>query len=183
MFREIILPIFRSTRLCVTFCCIMHRQCCRPVAGTSSVHYTTNCNTQYILQCHKSPPSLPIPDEISAVHVLHPTYWRSILILPFQICVWVSSGHFLSGFPTKKLYAIPLSVSYMPQVMPLQIFLILSLAWHLLTVTKYESPYDTNYPVSSFLVPLKPKYTPSALFLEALCLCSSPVVKNQVLTY
>ena len=47
MFREIILPIFRSTRLCVTVCGIM-----RPhdVAGrwpaTSWVHYTTNCNTQ-----------------------------------------------------------------------------------------------------------------------------------------
>ena len=28
MFREIILPIFRSTRLCVTACGIMHRRCC-----------------------------------------------------------------------------------------------------------------------------------------------------------
>ena len=33
MFREIILPIFRSTRLCVTVCGIMHRRCCRPQAG------------------------------------------------------------------------------------------------------------------------------------------------------
>ena len=33
MFREIILPIFRSTRLCVTVCSIMHARCCRPVAG------------------------------------------------------------------------------------------------------------------------------------------------------
>ena len=41
MFREIILPIFRSNRLCVTVCGIMHRRCCRPL-----VHYTTNCNTQ-----------------------------------------------------------------------------------------------------------------------------------------
>ena len=32
MFREIILPIFRSTRLCVTACGIMHRRCCRPPA-------------------------------------------------------------------------------------------------------------------------------------------------------
>ena len=44
MFRAIILPIFRSTRLCVTVCGIMHRRCCRP--PTSSAHYTTNCNTQ-----------------------------------------------------------------------------------------------------------------------------------------
>ena len=41
MFQEFILPIFRSTRLCVTACGIMHQ---RP--ATSSVHYTTNCNTQ-----------------------------------------------------------------------------------------------------------------------------------------
>ena len=29
MFRAIILPIFRSTRLCVTTCGIMHPRCCR----------------------------------------------------------------------------------------------------------------------------------------------------------
>ena len=33
MFREIILPIFTSTRLCVTVCSTMHPRCCRPVAG------------------------------------------------------------------------------------------------------------------------------------------------------
>ena len=32
MFREIILPIFRSTRLCVTACGIMQPRCCRPPA-------------------------------------------------------------------------------------------------------------------------------------------------------
>ena len=35
MFREIILPIFRSTRLCVTACGIMHARCCRPQATPS----------------------------------------------------------------------------------------------------------------------------------------------------
>jgi len=33
MFRAIILPIFMSTRLCVTACGVMHPRCCRPVAG------------------------------------------------------------------------------------------------------------------------------------------------------
>ena len=32
MFREIILPIFRTTRPCVTACGIMHPRCCRPQA-------------------------------------------------------------------------------------------------------------------------------------------------------
>jgi len=33
MFRAIILTIFKSTRLCVTACGIMHPRCCRLVAG------------------------------------------------------------------------------------------------------------------------------------------------------
>ena len=44
MFRALIPPIFRSTRLCVTACGIMHPRCCRPVVHW--VHYTTKCNTQ-----------------------------------------------------------------------------------------------------------------------------------------
>ena len=44
MFRAIILPIFRSTTLCVTAFSIMHPRCRRPV--TSCVDYTTSCNTQ-----------------------------------------------------------------------------------------------------------------------------------------
>jgi len=44
MFRAIILPIFRITRLCATACRIMHPRCCRP--ATSWVHYATSCNTQ-----------------------------------------------------------------------------------------------------------------------------------------
>ena len=43
MFRAIILPIFRSTKLCVIACGMMHPWCCRPVAGK---HYSTSCNTQ-----------------------------------------------------------------------------------------------------------------------------------------
>ena len=44
MFRAMISPIFRSTRLCVTACDIKHPRRCRP--ATSWVHYTTSCNTQ-----------------------------------------------------------------------------------------------------------------------------------------
>ena len=45
MFRTIILPIFRSTRLCVTACGIMHLRCWPVTPATSWVHYTTSCNT------------------------------------------------------------------------------------------------------------------------------------------
>ena len=42
MFRAIILPIFKSTRLCVTVCGIIHSRCCR----LPWVHYTTSYNTE-----------------------------------------------------------------------------------------------------------------------------------------
>ena len=35
MFREIILPIFRNTRLCVTACGIMHPRCHRVIVASS----------------------------------------------------------------------------------------------------------------------------------------------------
>jgi len=35
MFWEIILSIFKSTRLCVTVCGIMHPRCCRSPAGNT----------------------------------------------------------------------------------------------------------------------------------------------------
>ena len=58
MFRTIILPICRSTRLCITACGIIHLQCCRqpgsgvpPLPGyrlpaTLQVYNTTSCNTR-----------------------------------------------------------------------------------------------------------------------------------------
>jgi len=59
MFRAMISPIFRSTRLCVTDCGIMHPRCrwtvawkrrnsvSKPPAGIIPVIYTTSCNTQF----------------------------------------------------------------------------------------------------------------------------------------
>ena len=47
MFRAMISPIFRSTRLCVTACGIVHQRCYRP--ATSWVHYTTSCKHSLVL--------------------------------------------------------------------------------------------------------------------------------------
>ena len=47
MFREIILPIFRSSRLCVTVCGVMHPpRCCRPSAGN-----IVECSGAYVYHC------------------------------------------------------------------------------------------------------------------------------------
>ena len=46
MFREIILPIFRNTRLCVTVCGIMTHDVAGRWTATSWVPYTTSRNRQ-----------------------------------------------------------------------------------------------------------------------------------------
>ena len=46
-------------------------------------------------------PTVPILTQISPVHVLHPTSWRSILILSAHLHLGLPSGLFPSGFPTK----------------------------------------------------------------------------------
>ena len=49
MFRAITLPIFRSSRLCVTACGIMHPRCCRPAIGRQRrgcIIPQAVCNTQ-----------------------------------------------------------------------------------------------------------------------------------------
>ena len=45
MIRALILPIFRSTRLCVTVCGITHHDVAGHRLATSWVRYTTYCNT------------------------------------------------------------------------------------------------------------------------------------------
>ena len=54
MFREIILPIFRSTGLCVTACGVMHPPwCCRPSAGNIVGAYTVvYCHMWSVRLCH-----------------------------------------------------------------------------------------------------------------------------------
>ena len=55
----------------------------------------------------------------------HPTTWRSILILSSPLCLGLPSSLFISGFPTKTLYA-PLLSPYMLHTPPISYFSIWS---------------------------------------------------------
>jgi len=53
---------------------------------------------------HKCTPPAPILSQLHSVHTLHPTSWRSILMLSSHLCLGLPSGLFPSDFPTKTLY-------------------------------------------------------------------------------
>ena len=56
----------------------------------------------------RSPP-VSIPSHTKRVHASHPTSWRSIMMLSSHLRLGLPSGLFLSGFPTKTLFAPLLS--------------------------------------------------------------------------
>jgi hypothetical protein len=58
---------------------------------------------------HENLPPVPILSHINPVHVPHPNSQRSILILSSHLCLCLPRGLLPSGFPTKTLYAPPLS--------------------------------------------------------------------------
>ena len=78
MFREIILPIFRSTRLCVTACGIMHPRCCRLVAGRQHRGFIIPQAVTHSLVLLKM-------DRIIARNMLS---WLDLLISRY-FCIWL----------------------------------------------------------------------------------------------
>ena len=87
MFRALILPIFRSTRLCVTACGRMYprgsggTECLRfQTTGyrlaTSWVHYTTSCNTES---------SAPEDGQNHARNML--SYLELLILVVYIICI------------------------------------------------------------------------------------------------
>ena len=69
------------------------------------------------------PPPLPILSQIIPIHDLHPTSWRSILILSSHLCLGLLSCLFPSDAPTlyKHLFS-----PYILHTPPISVFLILS---------------------------------------------------------
>jgi len=61
MFRAIIFPIYRSKRLCVTACGIMHPRCCRPVAGRQHRGCAGGINLGFFCASCANIPQTPLP--------------------------------------------------------------------------------------------------------------------------
>ena len=66
-------------------------------------------NPKFHYRILKYPPPVPILSQLDPVHTLHPTSWRSILILSSHLRLDLPSVLFPSDFPTKTLYTPLLS--------------------------------------------------------------------------
>jgi hypothetical protein len=87
-------------------------------------------NTKVHYRTHKCPSPVPIMIQ------LHPTSWRSILIIPFHLRLRLPSGLFPLGVPTKTLY-IPHLSPYVLHVSPTLFIWILSLEQYLVSSTDH----------------------------------------------
>jgi len=67
---------------------------------------------------HNSPPPVPLLSQTTPFRSLQPTSRRSILIFSCHLCMGLPCELFLSGFPTKILYA-PFLYPYMLHAPPI----------------------------------------------------------------
>ena len=109
--------------------------------------------------------SLSWASPIQSIY-LHPTFWRSVLILIAHLGLGLPSGLLPFGFPTNTLYT-PSPHPYTPHAQPISFLSILSPAQYRVTSTNHLAP---RYAISSIKIWLKNLISP--------CTCYMPVYVN-----
>ena len=120
-------------------------------------------NPKVYYRVHKIPSPVPILSNIDPIHAPHFTSRKSILILSYYLRLGLPSGLFLSGFPTKTLYALFLSLI----LITCPAHLILDLKTRMIfQSTDHKLVVMQSSPLPCYLVPLRPKYPPQHRNIE-----------------
>ena len=109
---------------------------------------------KFHLRIHKYRPPAPVLSQINAFHALHPTYWRSILILSSYVSLGLPSGLLPSVFHTKTLYT-PL-LSPIRATCPTKLILVFITRIILGEEYRTLSSSCIVFPLPYYLVPLRP---------------------------
>jgi hypothetical protein len=128
----------------------------------------------------QAPATCPYPAPDQHFMLLHPTYWRSLLILSSRQHLGIPSDLLPPGLPIKTLYA-PLLPPYVLHAPPISFSLICSAQQYLVSSSDHKAP---RYEVFSIYLSPRPSYaqiSPSApYFRHTLSLCFSVTVRDQV---
>jgi hypothetical protein len=96
------------------------------------------CNPKVHYRIHNSPPSVLILSQINPVHASSSHFLKIHLNIRSHLRLGLPSGLFLSGLPTKTLYAIFLS-PYVPHEPPISFFFIWSPELYLVSSTEHKA--------------------------------------------
>ena len=112
--------IYLLTYLLTPWCRVLPEKltCLQLVKKFPAFHGTRRFITALTSVCHLS---LPRASPIQSIY-LHPTSWRSIIILSTHLHLGLPSGLLPSSFPTKTLYT-PSPHPYAPHAQPISFFL------------------------------------------------------------
>jgi len=117
MFRAIILPVFKSTRLCVTACGIMHPRCCRPVADRQH----RRCIIPYALTQYSAPEDGQnnFPEHVELTGIINKPLLLHLfgcLCYLYQWCtvkkIWDSEIYLLIKYIKSVLWRLAKRLSY-----------------------------------------------------------------------
>jgi hypothetical protein len=133
-----------------------------------------NPNIHY--RVHKSPPLLPILGQMHPIHICNPISLRSILILSFNLRLYLPSALYSSDFPTKIFYAFrifPMRTTYPANLMLLDLITLIIFG------EAFKLWSSSLCSLLQYFLHLRSTYSPQHPGLNTLCLCSSLSVRDQ----
>jgi len=125
------------------------------------------------------PATCPYPEPHQSTTCLPSHCWKINLVLSFHLCMCLPSVLFLLCFPTKTLHASLLSP--ISALCSTQLILLYLITKFLVSSTDHKAPHCAVFSTPLLSRTLGPNIFLSTLFSNTLSLCSSLIVRHQLL--